>query len=72
MDPKSRSAKTTLDMVFVPNSSFTSKDEYVQMAIAEACDAFNNALVHFGYTQKLENNDPKVHQVNPPKQHTFY
>ena len=26
------------------------KDEYFQMAIAEACDAFNNALVHFGYT----------------------
>ena len=34
------------------------------MAIAEACDAFKNALIHFGYNRKLEKFDPKVHQVH--------
>ena len=67
--PKIASCETTSDMVFVLNSSFTSKEEYFQMAIAEACDAVNNALVHFDYTQKY---DPKVHQVNPPKAHPVY
>ena len=52
--PKIAICESTSDMVFVLNSSFTSKDEYFQMAIAEACDAFNKALIHFGYTQKLE------------------
>ena len=70
--PKIAICGTTADMVFVLNSSFTSKDEYFQMAIAEACDAFNNALIHFGYTQQLEKYDPKVHQVNPPQSHQFY
>ena len=41
--PKIAICETTSDMVFVLNSSFTSKDEYFQMAIAEACDAFNNS-----------------------------
>ena len=46
--------ETTSDMVFVLNPSFTAKDEYFRMAIAEAC-----------YTQKLETYDHKIHQVNP-------
>ena len=70
--PKIAICGTTSNMVFVLNSAFTSKDEYFQMAIAGACDAFNNALIHFGYNQKLEKYEPKVHQVNPPKSHPFY
>ena len=42
------------------------------MAIKEACDAFNQALVHFGYNQKLEKYDPKVYPVNPPQPHPFF
>ena len=53
------------------NSSFTSKDEYFRMTIAEACDAFNKTLLHFGYTQNIELYDPKIHQVNPPQTHPF-
>ena len=70
--PKIAIRETTSDMIFVLNSSFTSKDENFQMAIAESCDAFNNALIHVGYNQKLEKCDPKVHQVNPPQSHPFY
>ena len=69
--PKIAICETTSDMVFVFNSSFKSKDEYSQMAIAEACDAFTNALIHFGYNQKREKYDPKFHQVNPPQSHPF-
>ena len=52
--PKIAICETTSDMVFVLNSSFTLKGEYFHMAIKEACNAFNQALVHFGYNQKLE------------------
>ena len=41
------------------------------MAIKEACDAFNQALVYFGSNQKREKYDPKVHQVNLPQPHPF-
>ena len=41
------------------------------MAIKEAGDAFNQALVHFGCNQKVEKYDPKVHRVNPPQPHPF-
>ena len=60
------------NMVFILNSSFASTDEYFKMAIAEACEAFNKTLVHFGYTQILEVYDPKLHQVNPQQTHAFY
>ena len=69
--PKIAIRETISYRVVVLKSSFTSKDT-LHMAIAEACDAFNKALVHFGYNQILEKYDPKVHQVNPPQPHPFY
>ena len=41
------------------------------MALAEACDAFNKMLLHFGYTQNIELYDLKMHQVKPPQTHSF-
>ena len=54
-------------MVFVLNSSFTTKDQFLRVAIVEACEAFKNNAVTFGYTQNLEIYDPQMHQVNPPQ-----
>ena len=59
-------------MVFVLDSSFTTKDQYFRVAIDEACEAFNKMLLDFGYTQKLELYDPQTHQVNAPQSHPFY
>ena len=49
--PEIAICETASYMVFVLNSSFTTKDEYFRVAIAEACEAFNKMLLHFGYTQ---------------------
>ena len=70
--PKIAICETTSDMVFVLNTTFTSNDDYFNMAIKEAGDAFNQALVHFGCNQKVEKYDPKVHRVNPPQPHPFF
>ena len=52
--PKIAICETASNMVLVLNSTFTftTKDEYFRVAIAEACDAFNKMLLHFGYTQR--------------------
>ena len=63
--------ETASKMVFILISSFTSKDIYFRMAIAEACETFNKTFLHFGYTQKIELFDPKTYQVNPPQTHPF-
>ena len=63
--------KTASNVVFVLNSSFTSKDQYFRTALQEATDAFNNMLKDFGYTQKLELYDPIQHQTHPPSQNSF-
>ena len=52
--PKIAICETASNVVFVLNSSFTSKDQYFCTALQEAIDAFNNMLKDFGYTQKLE------------------
>ena len=70
--PKPQSAEPLRTLLSFLNSSFTSKDECFHMAIQETCDAFNQALVYFGYNQILEKYDPKIHQLNPPQQHPFY
>ena len=52
--PKIAICETALNVAFVLNSSFTTKDQYFRVAIQEATDAFNNLLKDFGYTQQLE------------------
>ena len=61
--------ETASNVVFVLNSSFTTKDQYFRTAVQEATDAFNKILQDFGYTQQLEVYDPLQHQVHPPPQH---
>ena len=66
--PKIAICETASNVVFVLNSSFTSKDQYF---FQEATDAFNNMLKGFGYTQKLELYDPIQHQTHPPSQNSL-
>ena len=70
--PKIANCETASNVVFVLNSAFTSKDQYFHAALQEATDAFNEMLQSFGYTQKLESNDPNQHQAHPPPQHPLY
>ena len=60
------------DTVFVLHSVFTSKDNYFQVAIQEAYDAFNIVMLDFEYHQKLELYDPQTHQDHPPQKLLFY
>ena len=62
----------TSDTVFVLNSAFTTKDNYFQVAIDDAIDAFNAVLLDFGYTQQLQKYDPTTHQVHPQPKHPFW
>ena len=50
--PKIAICETASNVVFVSNSSLTTKDHYFRTALREATDAFNNMLQDFGYTQK--------------------
>ena len=70
--PKSGIRETASNVVFVLNSSFTTKDHYFLAAIQEATDAFDNMHKDFGYTQQLEIYDPLQHQAHPPQQHPLY
>ena len=70
--PKIAICETASNVVFVLNSSFTSKDLYFRTALQEATDAFNNMLKDFGYTQKLELYDPLQHQTHPPSQNSLF
>ena len=65
--PKIAACETACDSVFVINTSFASKDAYFLHALAEACDAFNAAMLEFSYTQNLEPCNPTQHQVQPPQ-----
>ena len=49
--PKLALCETASNVVFVLNSSFTTKDNYFRAAVREATDAFNYMLKDFGYTQ---------------------
>ena len=69
--PKIAICETASNVVFVLNSSFTTKDHYFRTVLQEATDAFNNMLQDFGYTQKLEIYDPLQHQTHPSQQHPF-
>ena len=51
--PKIAICETASNVVFVLNSSCTTKDHYFHTALQEATDSFNNKLQDFGYTQKL-------------------
>ena len=64
--PKIAICETASNVVFVLNSSFTSKDQYFKAAIQEAMTAFNNTLQDFGYTQTLEPYNSYTHQAYPP------
>ena len=70
--PKIAICETASNVVFVLNSSFTSKDQYFRTALQEATDAFNNMSKDFGYTQKLELYDPLQHQAHPTQQHPLF
>ena len=70
--PKIAICETASNVVFVLNSSFTTKDNYFRTALQEATDAFNNMLKDFGYTQKVEIYYPLQHQAHPPQQHPFF
>ena len=70
--PKTAICETASNAVFVLNSSFTTKDNNFRTAIDEACEAFNEIMYEFWYTQKLGIYDPTKHQTNPPQQHPFY
>ena len=70
--PKIAICETASNVVFVLNSSFTSKDQYFRAAIQEATDAFNNMLQDFGYTQQLELYDLIQHQPHPPMQNSLF
>ena len=70
--PKIAICETASNVVFVLNSSFTSKDQYFRTTLQEATDAFNNMLKDFGYTQKLEQYDPLQHQAHPTQQHPLF
>ena len=47
--PKIAICETASNVVFVPNSSFTTKDQYFRAAIQEAIAAFITMLQDFGY-----------------------
>ena len=70
--PKIAICKTASNVVFVLNSSFTTKDQYFRAAIQEAIAAFNIMLEDFGYTQKLEVYYPLMHQAHPPQQQPLF
>ena len=70
--PKIAICETASNVVFVSNSSFTSKDQYFRTALQEATDAFNIVPKDFGYTQKLELYDPLQHQAHPTQQHPLF
>ena len=61
----------TSDTVFVLNSAFFTKDNYFQVALDDAIDAFNDVLLDFGYTQ-LQRYNPEAHHVHPPSKHPFW
>ena len=67
--PENAVCETASNVVFVLNSSFTTKDHYFRTALQGATDAFNNIFQDFGYTQKLEIYDPLQHQTHPPQQY---
>ena len=70
--PKIAICETASNIVFVPNSAFTSKDQYFKAALLEATNAFNHMLKDFRYTQKLELYDPHQHQAHSPQKHPLY
>ena len=70
--PKIAICETASNVVFVLNSSFTTRDHHFRTALQGATDAFNNMLKDFGYTQKLEIYDPLQHQAHPPQQHPLF
>ena len=70
--PKIAVCETTWETVLVLNSAFTIKDNFFQVALDDAIDAFNATVVDFGYTQKLHRYDPETHQVHPPSKHPFW
>ena len=70
--PKFAICETASNVVFVLNSSFTSKDQYFKAAIREAMTAFNNTLQDFGCTQTLEPYIWFTHQAHPPLQNPLF
>ena len=70
--PKIAICETASNVVFVLNSSFTSKDQYFRTALQEATDAFKTMLKDFRYTQKLELHDLLQHQAHPTQQYPLF
>ena len=70
--PQIAICETASNVVFVLNSSFTTKDQCFSTACQEAIAAFNSMLQDFRYTQKLEVYEPLMHQAHPPQQHPLF
>ena len=70
--PKIAVCETTLETVLLLNSAFTTKDNYFQVALDDAIDAFIATLLDFGYIQQLQRYDPDTRQVHPTPQHPFW
>ena len=68
--PKIAICETISSTVLIMN--FCTKDNYFQVALDEAIDAFNATRVDFGYTQKLQRYDPNVHQFHVQQNHPFW
>ena len=64
--------ETVSDSVFVLSTPFSKNDQYFQVALEEAIDAFNAVLTDFGYKQKLEKYDAATYQKYPKKPHPFW
>ena len=70
--PKIAIFETTSESDFVLHSAFSTNDQYFQVALDEAIDAFNAVLVDFGYTQKLQRYLVQTHQTYPKQKHPFW
>ena len=70
--PKIAICEISFDTVFDLNSAFTTNDNYFQVQLDDAIDAFNAVLLDFGYTQQLQRYNPEIHQVHPPSKHPFW
>ena len=58
--PKIAICETASNVVFVLNSAFTTKDQYIQAALQEATMAFNSMLQDFGHPKTRSLRSPHV------------
>ena len=70
--PKNARCELSSSHVFVlDHTSFEHGNYFFLHALHEALLAFNNVLQGFGFSQLLEQNDPKKHPARPTSKHPF-